>query len=332
MPLPGRHGRRRLPQEYFLAEDPAKLPDWRFWEEGPFAAGHDVSDRDSYLALAYRLGTTPNGVFGAKIHWNNLRWALAKFSEMPRFAGLARSAILHTAFPNLRVVDVTRRDRVRQAVSWARMAQDGMWVAPADQPEPAWPPATGAPRYDYGLIAGLEALIADSETGWRQLYHELGRTPYQVVYEELSSPDGYEQTIRGVLAHLGLDDYEGPIPPPDAPSVQRPERGLGGRLPHGHDFPPGALTREQSVPCLPAPGVSTSTPTAGHRLRHIVERATLTSPDRQLTTLLPGKPSAAPHCLCPNWTPQGRGATIWQLHTAQHEGQPDAHSAKRRRP
>ena len=34
------------PQEYFLAEDPAKLPDWRFWEEGPFAAGHDVSDRE----------------------------------------------------------------------------------------------------------------------------------------------------------------------------------------------------------------------------------------------------------------------------------------------
>lgn len=202
------------PQEYFLAEDPAKLPDWRFWEEGPFAAGHAVSDRESYLTLVYRLGSTPNGVFGAKIHWNNLRWALAKFSELPRFAGLDRAAILHTVFPNSRVKDVTRRDRVRQAVSWARMAQDGMWVAPAGQPEPAWPPATGAPRYDFGLIAGLEALIAESETGWRQLYSELGLTPYQVVYEKLSSPDGYEQTIRGVLAHLGLDDYRGPIPAP----------------------------------------------------------------------------------------------------------------------
>jgi len=110
------------PQEYFLAEDPAKLPGWGFWEEGPFAAGHEVSGRESYLALAYRLGSTPNGVFGAKIHWNTLRWALAKFSELPRYAGLDRAAILRTAFPGLRVVDVTRRDRVRQAVSWARMA------------------------------------------------------------------------------------------------------------------------------------------------------------------------------------------------------------------
>jgi hypothetical protein len=28
------------------------------------------------------------------------------------------------------------------------------------------------------------------------------------------SPDGYEQTIRGVLAHLGLADYQGPVPAP----------------------------------------------------------------------------------------------------------------------
>jgi LPS sulfotransferase NodH len=200
------------PQEYFLAEDPAKLPGWGFWEEGPYAAGQDVTGRESYLALVDRLGTTPNGVYGAKIHWHNLSWALARFSEMPRFAGLGRAAILRAAFPGLRVIDVTRRDRVRQAVSWARMAQDGMWVEPVDQPEPPWPPPAGAPAYDYGLIAALEALIAEGEAGWRQLYQELGLTPCRVVYEDLVSPGGYEPAIRGVLAHLGLGDYAGPVP------------------------------------------------------------------------------------------------------------------------
>jgi LPS sulfotransferase NodH len=105
-----------------------------------------VSGKESYLSLVCRLGTAPNGVSGATIHWNTLRWALAKFSEMPRFAGLDRGAILRTAFPDLRVVDVTRRDRARQAVSWARMAQDGMRVDPVGQPEPAWPPPAGPPR------------------------------------------------------------------------------------------------------------------------------------------------------------------------------------------
>jgi LPS sulfotransferase NodH len=94
------------------------------------------------------------------------------------------------------------------------MAQDGMWVAPAGQPEPRWPPPTGAPRYNYDLIAALESLIAAGEAGWRQLYAELGLTPCQVVYEDLTSPEGYEPTIRTVLAHLGLNDHTGPIPPP----------------------------------------------------------------------------------------------------------------------
>jgi len=202
------------PQEYFLAEDPAKLPGWGFWEEGPYAVGQSVTDRESYLALVYRLGTTGNGVFGAKIHWNTLRWALAKFSEMPRFAGLDRAATLHRAFPHLRVIGVTRRDRIRQAVSWARMAQDGIWVAPIDQPEPPWPPPAGEPRYNYELITALESLIAEGEAGWRRLYADLGLTPYEVVYEDLTSAQGYEPTIRGALAHLGLRDYTGPVPAP----------------------------------------------------------------------------------------------------------------------
>lgn len=70
-------------------------------------------------------------------------------------------------------------------------------------------------------VSRLAALIAESETGWCQLYNELGLTPYQVIYEELSSPDGYEHTIRGVLAHLGLADYQGPIPAPQTRALRR---------------------------------------------------------------------------------------------------------------
>lgn len=114
------------------------------------------------------------------------RSALAKFAELPRFAALDRAAILHAAFPDLRVVNVTRRDRARQAVSWARMAQDGVWVLPADEPAPAW----------------------------RQLYDELRLTPCEVVYEDLASSTGYEPTMRRVLAHLGLPAVAQAISPP----------------------------------------------------------------------------------------------------------------------
>jgi LPS sulfotransferase NodH len=188
------------PEEYFLAVDEAAQPGWRCWEHGPYGRAHGARSREDYLQIVYRLGSTPNGVFGAKLMWNNVRWAVAKFREMPTFSGLDRAEVFHSAFPGLRIVNVTRRDRVRQAVSWARMAQDGVWVVSDD--EPALP--KGQTEYNAKLIGGLEALIIEGERGWRDLYAELGVTPYDVVYEDFTSDDGYEETVRGVLGHLGL--------------------------------------------------------------------------------------------------------------------------------
>ena len=50
-----------------------------------------------------------------------------------------------------------------------------MWVDPGRPPERLrGRPLRAPPRYDYGLIAALEALITESETGWRQLYGGTG--------------------------------------------------------------------------------------------------------------------------------------------------------------
>jgi LPS sulfotransferase NodH len=188
------------PEEYFLAEDPAKLPDWRFWEEGFYGVRHGAKDRVDYLRIVYGLGASPNGVFAAKLMWNNLPWAVRKFQEMPSFAEMSRAAIFRAAFPGLRVVNVRRRDRVRQAVSWARMAQDGVWVVSDD--EPAVPSRT--PKYDFDLIAALERLILDGELGWRLFYEELGLTPYEVVYEDLVAPGVLTANVTGILEHVGV--------------------------------------------------------------------------------------------------------------------------------
>jgi trehalose 2-sulfotransferase len=198
------------PDEYFLAVDERELPGWRCWEDGPFGRAHGARDREHYLEIVYGLGSTPNGIFGAKLMWNNVASAVARFQDMPRFAGLDRAAVLHAAFPDLHVVHVTRRDRIRQAVSWARMAQDGVWVVSDDEP----PRPTGPPQYDFDLISGLEGLIVEGERGWRGLFHELGLTPYEVIYEELVTEDGYVHAVLGVLEHLGLDTRGITAPPP----------------------------------------------------------------------------------------------------------------------
>lgn len=198
------------PDEYFLAVDESAQPEWHFWERGPFGVANGARDRTHYLDIVRELGTTPNGVFGAKLMWHNLPWAVAKFRELPAFATLDRAAIFRAALPGLRhAIHITRRDRARQAISWARMAQDGVWVVSDD--EPANPAA--AAEYRYDLIAAMERQIRDGEEGWRQFHAELGVQPHDVVYEDLVDPMLYEAVLQGVLSYLGLDGQT-PIPRP----------------------------------------------------------------------------------------------------------------------
>lgn len=190
------------PDEYFLTGPPEAFPPgWSFWEDGALAHAHGVSTRRAYLDLVYKVGSSANGVFGAKLMWNNVPWVVEKFLEMEAFAGMTRVEVFTAVFPNLHVVHLTRHDRVRQAVSWARAAQDGVWIV--SDTEPAQP--TAEPVYDGEFIGGLLGLIEQGELGWRELFADLGVVAHEIAYEDLVDEARYEPTIRGTLAHLGLD-------------------------------------------------------------------------------------------------------------------------------
>jgi LPS sulfotransferase NodH len=190
------------PGEYFIDGDPSQFPPgWKFWEDGPIAQEHGITTRQEFVELVYRLGTTDNAVFGIKLMWNNLPWVTRRLQALPQFQGLGSAALLPEVFPGLHLVHITRRDRVGQAISWAKAAQDGVWVATDDAP--ATP--TGQPVYDFGLINGLERLIVEGENGWRDVFRELDLEPYEVHYEDLAIPDGYQAAILGVAAHLGVE-------------------------------------------------------------------------------------------------------------------------------
>jgi LPS sulfotransferase NodH len=110
--------------------------------------------------------------------------------------------IFEAMFPGLSVVHLIRRDRLRQAISWLRAAEDGVWVV--SETEPASP--VRDPVFQYDVIVGMMDLIAKGEKAWLDLYEKLGVKPLEVVYEDFSTPDGYELTVRRVLQHLDLDD------------------------------------------------------------------------------------------------------------------------------
>jgi trehalose 2-sulfotransferase len=190
------------PDEYFLTGPPeASAPGFTSWEEGPLARQHGVTEREDFLQLVYRVGTTPNGVFGATFMWNYVGWAMENFREMSHFSQARTEELFASLFPGLQVVHVIRQDRLRQAVSWLRAAEDGVWVVSAD--EPARPQRE--PVFQFDVIVGMMDLIAQGEAAWLDLYQKLDVEPLIVVYEEFSDPSGYESTVRRVLEHLDLD-------------------------------------------------------------------------------------------------------------------------------
>jgi LPS sulfotransferase NodH len=198
------------PTEHFIDGDASSFPEgWTFWEEGLLAVEHGVTTRPDFVDLVRRLGTTPNGVFATKVMWPYLGHMIERFRGLPEYHGLNDATLLHRAFPGLRVVKVDRRDRVRQAVSWLRVVQTGIWVVSDTEPAPP----DSAVSYDRGWIDGLIDAIEQADTGWRGLFADLDLEPITVVYEDLVG-DGYDDAIQAVLRHAGVDATDLTIPTP----------------------------------------------------------------------------------------------------------------------
>jgi LPS sulfotransferase NodH len=152
---------------------------------------------DRYLEWVLARGTTPNGVFGAKLMWGYL----GDFADLLRGiegnAGLPVPELLDRTFPGLRYVQITRQDKVRQAVS--------LWKAVQTQ---AWRREGGAngpwvePVFSFRAINYLVRQLTAHDASWDAYFLGLGAEPLKVTYEELA--EAPVPVIRRVLDHLGI--------------------------------------------------------------------------------------------------------------------------------
>jgi trehalose 2-sulfotransferase len=117
-----------------------------------------------------RAGTTPNGVFAAKIMWSHTQdlWA--------RLGGRT----LEDVFGPLRYVQVIRRDKVAQAVSLWTAIQTQVWRS-GDTP-------VAEPVYSFAAIRHLVGWLEAGERGWTEWLR--GREPDVVVYEDFARDPG----------------------------------------------------------------------------------------------------------------------------------------------
>src|SRR4051794_16330016 len=108
-------GLPRQPRQYFEGLEAPEVLDLL----APTVPGATVTPeafRERYDA-ALREGTTPNGVFAAKVMWGYLPDLLLGLHSLPGHEHHRGADALAAAFPGLRHVQVLRRDKVGQAVS-----------------------------------------------------------------------------------------------------------------------------------------------------------------------------------------------------------------------
>jgi trehalose 2-sulfotransferase len=151
-----------------------------------------------HLDRSFRLGTTDNGVFGAKLMWRNLPDLQRLAGELPEYAGLDLHKLIERLFGNASYVWVTRRDKVRQAVSLWRALQTRAWRrehAGDRQPDDL--------RYRFEGIDHLVRRLQADDDGWQDFLRRSEAPVLTVVYEDDLEEDA-AGAVRAVLNHIGV--------------------------------------------------------------------------------------------------------------------------------
>ena len=172
-----------------------------------------VENPSGLQRVLWERGSTANGVFGLKhsFHEPHFTTWLERFRQFPGCPAneVNRVRIWEHALPNHRHIFMTRRNKVRLAVSWWKAVQSQQWHRLAGT----------APRemdlreaYSFDAIHHLYCECSMREAGIQEFFAEGNIVPLTIVYEDFIQE--YEKTVRKVLEVLDLDGNNLEISPP----------------------------------------------------------------------------------------------------------------------
>ncbi len=141
-----------------------------------------------HLKRVREQGTTPNGVFGAKIMWAHLVDLAARMDLASPAQATAQ------LFGEPRCLWVRREDPVRQAVSLWRAMQTQSWRSEAAQREP---------RYSFAALQHLAGALAADDAAWERFFGANGLAVLDIRYTEMVRD--LPGTLARALDHIGVD-------------------------------------------------------------------------------------------------------------------------------
>ncbi len=154
-----------------------------------------------YLPDVYRKGTTSNGVFGVKLHWDHMKLLTKIARTDPTLKSKSNIEILTLFFPNPCFVFIRRDNLTKQAISVEIGHQTGIYMIPKDfsgkltyKDKKLFFKPLNIYRYKQGLQA--------RNNNWRSFFSNNNLPFFEVVYEDFVRE--FTPTIRQVIEFSGV--------------------------------------------------------------------------------------------------------------------------------
>ena len=157
-----------------------------------------VHDYAAYVRGITAAVSTPNAVFGFKLMGWDVKRLVARLRQTRKFGppNAPEVELLGSAFPRLQFIQLSRRDKLRQAISHARALQTGLWkVGKGKAPE-------REEKFDPNQIAHCLESARIEEKIWSDFFARNNLEPLLLTYEELCHD--YKGTVRAVLKFLHI--------------------------------------------------------------------------------------------------------------------------------
>ena len=171
----------------------------------------DFSDAYQHTRAALNYGTA-NGIFGLKLSWIEFEIFLKKARQLigAEESALSDAEVLEVFFPHARVIRLKRRNKVKQAVSYSRAMQTGIWNEKADASD-AYKEYILPPQYNREHIEALLDNLLAFDLSWEHFLEQNSISCMEIWYEDLAQD--YVSTMTAVCEYLGIQNNEALEPP-----------------------------------------------------------------------------------------------------------------------
>ena len=176
-------------------------------EDETLCQKHQAQDYQQLKTNLWALGSSANGVFGIK---HSLFSSLSQriYQEIAQLKNIEKpdpqfpDQLLGDMFPNCKHIYLTRRNKIRQAVSWWKAIKDQVWHLEKSQSQND-DRDFYEQNYDFDALAHLfkEAILREGAIEDHFSQNQI--VPLTIVYEDFIL--NFKDTIFQILHYLGLD-------------------------------------------------------------------------------------------------------------------------------